>query len=102
MLSSAASSVALLDGGAPFDVVFCDLMMPEMTGMDFSDWVTAHHPALCKRVLFITGGAVSTRSQEFIERMADQVVDKPFDCSSIAARVAKILESFGAAGKSAC
>ena len=102
LLSSAESAVALLDAGALFDVVFCDLMMPGMTGMDFHDWVTKHRPALCKRLVFITGGAVGTRSQEFIERMADQVVEKPFDRSVIAARIAKILESFGAAGKAGC
>ena len=102
LLSSAGSAVALLDAGALFDVVFCDLMMPEMTGMDFHDWVTKHRPALCKRLVFITGGAVGTRSQEFIERMADPVVEKPFDRSVIAARIAKILESFEAAGKTGC
>jgi two-component system, cell cycle sensor histidine kinase and response regulator CckA len=92
VVRSAKDAIALLDGGAVFDVIFCDLMMPEMTGMEFYGWVAMNHPHLAERMLFITGGAANAESREFIERMADRIVNKPFAQGLIQQMVGRFLE----------
>jgi PAS domain S-box-containing protein len=73
-----------------FDVVFCDLMMPNMSGMDFFDRVVAQAPALAERIVFLTGGAFSPRSEEFLRASPNACLTKPFtrqDVSSIVRRM---------------
>src|SRR5690606_27132470 len=41
---------------ANYDVVFCDVMMPEMTGMELHAVVSKQHPQMSDRFVFITGG----------------------------------------------
>jgi PAS domain S-box-containing protein len=62
-----------------FDIVFCDLLMPELTGMDFYDKVCELKPGYEARIVFMTGGAFTARSQQFLARVANRTIDKPFD-----------------------
>jgi signal transduction histidine kinase/CheY-like chemotaxis protein len=65
--------------GPGFDLVLCDLMMPDMTGMDVYETVEERHPALADRFVFISGGGVTERSRQFLETHADRVLPKPID-----------------------
>src|SRR5262249_19649222 len=58
-VSSGAAALELLHGGERFDVILCDLMMPEMNGVELYALVSAHEPELCRRIVFMTGGAVT-------------------------------------------
>lgn len=69
----------LTNGSAPFDLVFCDLMMPDMSGMDVYEEIARKHPPLADRFVFISGGGISERSQKFIELHSDRVLAKPID-----------------------
>ncbi|WP_342377337.1 ATP-binding protein [Myxococcus stipitatus] len=62
-----------------YDVVLCDLMMPEMTGMDLYDALVRTAPAVAERVVFITGGAFTPTARTFLERVENPRVEKPFD-----------------------
>ncbi len=62
-----------------FDLVLCDLMMPDMTGMDVYEAVEERCPALAERFVFISGGGVTERSRKFLEAHADRVLPKPID-----------------------
>jgi two-component system, cell cycle sensor histidine kinase and response regulator CckA len=82
----AKQGLELLSGGGAFDVIYCDLMMKELTGMDFADAIDARSPELRARVVFMTGGAFTPRAAAFVEENADRVVDKPFDIMADLAR----------------
>jgi CheY-like chemotaxis protein len=69
----------LLVGGADYDVIFCDLMMPDVTGMDLYEAVTARRPELLERMIFMSAGAFTPRAAEFFERVSARRIDKPFD-----------------------
>jgi signal transduction histidine kinase len=76
---SAREALDRIASGERFDVLLCDVMMP---GMD----APALHDELCKvaaaqadRMVFMTGGAFTTRAREFLERVPNARVDKPFD-----------------------
>ena len=66
-----------------YDVVLCDLMMPGMTGMDLFDAVSARHPALARKFVFMTGGAFTARATEFLARLEAPLLEKPFDLRSL-------------------
>ena len=72
-------ALALLFKDARFDLVYCDLMMKDKTGMDFSEQIDARWPEFRTRVVFMTGGAFTPRAAAFVEQNADRCVDKPFD-----------------------
>ncbi len=66
-----------LDRGDAFDIIFCDLMMPDMTGMDFHAALKASHPTLAGEVVFFTGGAFTPRAKAFLESVPNARLDKP-------------------------
>ena len=78
---SGVGAIAVLDSqdesAPPFDVVLCDLMMPGMTGIEFADVLDSRDPALRRRMLFLTGGAVTTAAADFLERDDVRFLSKP-------------------------
>ncbi len=65
------------------DVVFCDLMMPETSGMDVFDAVHRRRPDVSTRFVFMTGGAFTPRARAFLERSEHRCLEKPFELHEI-------------------
>ena len=82
-LGRAEEALARVATGERFDVIFCDLMMPEMTGMDLHAEILKIAPDQAERMVFITGGAVTTRARDFVATVANPVLDKPFDLKAL-------------------
>jgi len=76
---SAEAAQELLRGECDFEVILLDLMMPGMSGMDLFEWIERSQPELVPRVMFITGGAFTPRSREFLERVDNPWLQKPFE-----------------------
>jgi signal transduction histidine kinase len=89
-LTSSKEALALLATGERFDVILSDLMMPEVTGMDLYEELSRAAPDQAKRMVFVTGGACTERAREFLERVPNARVEKPFEVRSILAIVAGI------------
>lgn len=79
-----------LRGGADVDVVVCDLMMPEMTGMELYAHLAAEHPTVARRVIFMTGGAFTSRSREFIATCDRPMLQKPIDRATLRRAIASV------------
>lgn len=77
--SSARKALELLESGERFDVILSDLMMPEMSGMDFYDELTRRFPEAAGRVIFLSGGAFTPRAHAFLDRVTNPRLEKPFD-----------------------
>ncbi|MGZ3420457.1 MAG: PAS domain S-box protein [Polyangiales bacterium] len=74
----------LLDAeGDTFDVVLCDLMMPDLSGMDLFEQLRARKPELAERVVFVTGGAFTPQAQAFMDRTGVPHLEKPFDIGRV-------------------
>ncbi|HEY5955498.1 MAG TPA: ATP-binding protein [Polyangiaceae bacterium] len=67
----------------PFDIVFCDLLMPGMTGMDLFAEVAKRHPGRERQIVFMTGGAFTPRAAQFLSRVANRRIEKPFDLQAV-------------------
>lgn len=66
-----------------FDLILCDLMMPEFSGAQVFEAIERDHPELVDRFAFMTGGAFTERSQDFLERYAGRRIDKPFTIADV-------------------
>ena len=87
ILTSARSALARLWAGERYDAIVCDVMMPEMSGVDFHSELTQKRPELANRVIFLTGGAFTLLAREFLDRVPNPRLDKPFDSDSLRAAV---------------
>ncbi|HEX4477231.1 MAG TPA: ATP-binding protein [Polyangiaceae bacterium] len=76
--ASAEEALRMLDA-AVFDAIVCDVMMPEMTGMDLYATLRKRDPSLASRMVFMTGGAFLPRVAEFLATLENPTLEKPFD-----------------------
>ena len=90
--SSGAEALARLGGGERFDVIFCDLMMPEMSGMELYEQLSAQHAEQAARMVFVTGGAFTPAAQAFLSRVSNARLDKPYETEELLAQVYRLLE----------
>jgi DNA-binding NtrC family response regulator len=75
-----------------FDIIFCDLMMPEMTGMDLYEEIERKAPADARRMVFLTGGAFTPRAGQFLDSVRNRRLEKPFDVRKLRQVVHDMLE----------
>ncbi len=92
VVDRAADALARYDAGERWDVILCDLMMPQMTGMDLHAELTRRDPAIAERMIFLTGGAFTAGARQFLDRIPNPHLDKPFDGPSVQALVARALD----------
>lgn len=76
---SGRRGIEMLRQDDAFEVVLCDLMMPEISGMDVYETVLEERPDLADRFIFMTGGAFTERARAFLERVPNPRLEKPFD-----------------------
>ncbi|MBX3209178.1 MAG: response regulator [Labilithrix sp.] len=69
----------LVRAGGTFDAMLCDLMMPELSGIELHELLERDDPELAKRTVFLTGGAFSGRAQTFLEAVGQPHLEKPVD-----------------------
>lgn len=83
--------------GEAFDLVLCDLMLPDLTGMDLYEQL--QHDALGneKRIIFMTGGAFTARARSFLAKIPNAWVEKPFDFDQIQSLVDEYIHTSRAA-----
>ena len=78
-IENGTAALEVLASDRPFDLVFCDVMMRGMTGMDLLAALRQRAPERIRRIVFMSGGAYTPEAQAFLEKHAEQSVDKPFD-----------------------
>ncbi|MDD5307809.1 MAG: ATP-binding protein [Deltaproteobacteria bacterium] len=89
--ASGRAGRAILKQDRSFDLILCDLMMPEVTGMDLHKWLKERDPALAARIVFITGGAFTPRAAEYLAGAGNLKVEKPFDADKLKKLVSKLI-----------
>lgn len=69
----------------PFDLIFCDLMMPGLSGMDVYRQAVSQNAALKSRFVFMTGGAFTPGARAFMDETSSLVLEKPFNLREVRA-----------------
>jgi CheY-like chemotaxis protein len=72
-----------------FDLVLCDLMIPELSGMDLHAQLHAQFPDRAEAMVFLTGGAFSEEARAFLGRVPNRCLEKPFDLDQLLELVAE-------------
>jgi len=75
----ALEALELLRSGQVFDVILCDVLMPDMDGAAFHEELEKSLPRQAEQLVFMTGGAFTPRASAFVDRVPRPVVAKPFD-----------------------
>jgi CheY-like chemotaxis protein len=73
---SAKEALARLRAGEHFDLIICDVMMPEMTGPEFFADAVAFSPELRDRIVLVTGGATAEQTSRIAE-LGARCLQKP-------------------------
>ena len=80
-------ALARLDTVGHVDVILCDMMMPEMSGIDLYAELQRRSPEQAARVVFLTGGAFTPGARAFLDRVPNPRFEKPFDVQNLRALV---------------
>jgi PAS domain S-box-containing protein len=84
---SGREAISRIEHSGPYDVVFCDVMMPELSGIDVYERAKEVCPGQEQRIVFITGGAFTEPAAKFIESIDNPKLGKPFDAGEVRALV---------------
>ena len=83
LASSAEQAIELLSHDDRFDMVLCDIMMPDVTGIELFEQIVQTHPHLRDRFVFMTGGTPTGDTLDFIERVGRPCLEKPFEMQKL-------------------
>ncbi|MBI3202246.1 MAG: response regulator [Myxococcales bacterium] len=93
--TSARDALKVLANDPGFDVVLCDLLMPDMSGMDLYRALAEAQPGLEESLVFMTGGAFTQRARDFLARVRNPRLEKPFELDQLHFIVGQRLEVTG-------
>jgi CheY-like chemotaxis protein len=85
----AEDALERLRAGGTFDVIFSDLMMPQITGMELYARICREFPAHSSRVVFLTGGAFTQAARDFLASVPNPTLEKPIDRNGLLALVSE-------------
>ncbi len=89
-LGRAGDALERIHGGERWDVILCDLMMPEMTGMELYRELVRVAPEQAKRMVFLTGGTFTQQARAFLQEVRNVRVEKPFDSEELRALIRRL------------
>jgi CheY-like chemotaxis protein len=93
VFESSTEALAYILSGQPFDVAFCDLMMPILSGQQIYRAVRDNAPERLDKIVFISGGAFAAETRRFLDEVPNQRLEKPFDGHQVRALVRAALRA---------
>ncbi|HVG63289.1 MAG TPA: two-component regulator propeller domain-containing protein [Hyalangium sp.] len=89
--TSARQALERLRAGERYSLILCDLMMPDMTGMELHETLSREAPGVAERMVFLTGGVSSDAARTFLNTTRQPWIEKPFEPDSLRASVRMLL-----------
>lgn len=90
---SGRAALEFFDGGGKCDLVICDRMMPEMSGLQTLEELKRRPAALCVPFVFLTAKAQKNEIEEGLAMGARRYLTKPFEPSDLLQQVNTILQA---------
>jgi signal transduction histidine kinase len=91
-VTTAREAFGLLQGETHFDLVLCDLMMPQMTGMELYAELHKLAPDQTKKFVFMTGGAFTEDARRFLAQISNPSIEKPLRASKLRSFVRSLIQ----------
>ena len=76
----------------PYDVILCDLHMPDLDGAAFYAILGRQYPALRQRVIFLTGDTRGSATKTFLTQSARPWLRKPCPIATIRQAIQHVLQ----------
>ncbi len=89
-MRSACAAIEHLRSGEPYDVIVCDILMPDCTGFDLYKFLEEERPSLCNRVVFMTGGSMIPGIGSFLSSVNCPTLEKPFHSEDLVEVVRRV------------
>ncbi|HEV7559106.1 MAG TPA: ATP-binding protein [Kofleriaceae bacterium] len=89
VLHSARPAIDAIAAGARYDAILCDLMMPQMNGLDLHEEIARIAPDQAARTIVMTGGTFSVDVRTRLSESGVVQIDKPFDVDRLRELVAR-------------
>lgn len=90
--ASAKDALQRLMAGSTFDLILCDLMMPEMTGIELHSALCERIPDQAERMVFLTGGSFDSEADVFVHSSGQRFMAKPFEIGELHALVMECID----------
>jgi PAS domain S-box-containing protein len=90
-VTTARRALELISEGDRFDLILCDIMMPEMGGIQLHAELAAIAPEYLSRMIFLTGGAFTEEAQEFLDHVPNPPIEKPFSEDELRVAISETL-----------
>jgi len=88
--SGGRQALQMIRRGQSYDAVVCDLMMPAMSGMELYEELERSAPEVARRLIFVTGGAVTERARLFLDLPGIRWLSKPVDATELRRSIADL------------
>jgi two-component system cell cycle sensor histidine kinase/response regulator CckA len=73
-----------------YDVILCDIIMPDLSGIDVFTQVCESRPECAQRMVFMTGGAFTESARSLLTHGDRRILQKPIDVAQLRAIVAEV------------
>ncbi len=87
VINDPSEALRRIVGGASYDAIISDIMMPGMSGDVLYAKLLVAAPEQAERMIFVTGGGTTVETRAFISTMQGRVVGKPVDLAALLKRV---------------
>ncbi|MEM9456728.1 MAG: response regulator [Myxococcota bacterium] len=90
-----AEALAILEDDDRFDVILCDLMMPQIDGLMVHEAIHEQSPHLLERVVFCSGGVFTERIKRFTSTISNICLDKPITAEQLLSVIEQVVRRRG-------
>lgn len=90
--SQAQTALTKLDE-SNYDLIVCEVNMPEMKGLELFEQAQKQIPNLAKQLIFISGNSLNSITYQFLDESGIPYLAKPFKPNELIEKVHQILEA---------
>ena len=88
--STGREGLRALASRSDYDVIVCDLSMPDVDGPAFYEALSASTPHLLERLVFFSGGLMTARLRTFVASVPNLFLEKPITVEALCAAIERV------------